>query len=628
MKTNLLLLLFVLNPLFIFSVETKFIHSKHFENVWLWQLSNTSVQPQSYISLPNETKQLFTTSELLWSAEKINNTFYLGTGEGAKIIKLSKNYQEETIYSNANKSLIGAIKPFGDGILAGVSPESELVQFDNNHQIITNISISNTYIWDIVPHSKTSAYILTGTPAEIYQFSSNTLEHIISLSNEEHLIRGLYEDGSLWVLGETALYNIKDKKATAIASFDGTASGIVYQDKKFYIVLSESIKNIEDPKTEIVQSHLISVTMNGIVEKLFSTQGFYFTGIGVFKDYVVVGGDQFGFYAMYDRITKKTELANLGMGKIIDIFNENNQLVLLTSDQSGLWSIENKLASEGSFISEVYDTGNISSWGKFDSSISTPPNTSISFFVQSGVTKDTSLWADWQPVTIGATIPVQNARFIRFKATLTSDNKAKPYIYEIKFPYTQQNLSPVIENVSIVQSNKDTMLSWTANDPNNDTLEYDVYLADDGMQKIKITTQPIQGTNFLIMNERFPSGYKRITLVASDKPSNATKTALTSEYHSIPILIDNESPIIADIRINKKNKTGSVRVIDQLSVLKQVIVIFNGTKQVSLLPNDGIFDSKEEEFNFEIPLEETTFVQINAVDTAQNIATKGITVIP
>ncbi|MGL4394165.1 MAG: hypothetical protein ACRCS8_02970 [Brevinema sp.] len=629
MKKNWIYALLLLSPISLFSVETKFIHSKNFENIWLWQLSNTSVQPEQYISLPNESQNLLRSKDLFWTAEKINNQFYIGTGESAKILKISANFsKQEEIYSNPDKTLVGAIKSFENGLLVGLSPESELVQFNQNHQVITNIALSNTYIWDIVPTSKTHAYVLAGMPAEIYEYSGKTLTHVLSLSNEEHLIHGIYQGGSLWVLGETALYEVKNNKAIAIASFDGTASSFIYHKNKFYVIMSENIKNPEDPKSDIVNSTLLSVSKDGVVERLYVTKGFYFTGIGAQKDHIVMGGDQFGFYARYDLVTKKTELASLGAGKIIEIFNHNNNLLFMTADESGFWTVGNVLAREGSFISEVYDTGNASSWGRFQANISTPPNTEIKFFIQSGVTKDPDLWRDWQEVKIGQNIPTPKARFIRYKAVLTSDTKAKPYVYEVKFPYTQQNLAPIFDNVTITQSNRDTLVGWVARDPNNDILEFDIYLAEDGMDKIKITPKPVQGTNFLIMNEMFPSGYKRITLVASDKPSNTPKDALTTEYHSIPVLIDSEGPRINPITINKRSKKASVSATDEFSIIKQMLVVIDGADPISILPKDGIFDDTREEFEFDVPVNKTTFIQVHITDAAGNTSTRGTTITP
>lgn len=628
MKKLTFVFLFLIIQVSAFSVETKFISSKGFQNIWLWQLSNTSVLDKEYISLPNQTTQRYSTPHLLWSAEKINNNFYFGTGESAAIIKLSPNNSEEIIYSNANQSLVGGIKPYKNGILAGVSPDSQLIYLDNNNKIVTNISLSNNYIWDIVSTGTDSAYILTGMSAAVYEFKNDILSSPITLSNEEHLIKGLYIDKTLWVLGENGLYQLSNNNFIAIASFNGTASGFTYKNNKFYITLSDSSKNIEDPKKDKIQSSLISVNKNGVTETLFATEGFYFTGIGNFKDFIVVGGDQFGFYAFYDLVTKKTEFANLGVGKIIDIFDDNGKLLLLTSDASGLWQIEDQLASEGSFISEVYDTGNVSQWGEFIANISTPPNTSISFFIQSGVTKDTSLWDNWQPISNGQKITVKDARFIRYKAILKSNNKAKPYVYDINFAYAQHNISPIINNLSIVQSNKNSVLAWNAFDPNNDQMEYDIYLAEDGLQKIKITPTPIPSTNFIINQDLFPSGYKRITVVASDKPSNTSSSYLTAEYNSIPILFDNEGPMIEKINVDKKRKKVSVSVTDNLSYIKGFVAIINGTEELFILPVDKMFDNKTENFVFDIPLEETTFLQISVIDSLNNISSKGLTIIP
>ncbi|MGL5956726.1 MAG: hypothetical protein ACRC0X_09075, partial [Brevinema sp.] len=447
---------------------------------------------------------------------------------------------------------------------------------------------------------------------------------------EDHLLEGIYVGNTLWVLGEKGLYKKDQDRFIAIASFQGNASSFVYTNDTFYIIHTLTIEASNNQQEQII-SKLSSVSaQTGLIEELYSLQRFYFTSINIFDKQIILGADQFGLYAFYDLVTQTSYYSSLGEGKILEIFPKNQELVLLTSDTSALWSIDRALSTEGSFVSEVYDATHTAVWGNFNAQISTPPNTRVQFFVQGGVTPNPKYWSDWVSITNMQQVPIPATRYIRYKAILTSDQKAIPYVHSVAFPFTQLNIKPVIDSTKIEQKSNNITFSWTASDANKDLLEYDIFLAEDGLPKIKINQQPLQETNFIFPKEMYPSGYKKITLVANDRPSNSDQTTLTTEYNSLPIMFDGEVPMISDFKVTKTAKNALIEVIveDQHSIIKEAGYIINGNQTIRLIPTDGIFDSQTESFTFEIPLEEPVFIQLYTVDVALNKSVKGMTVLP
>ena len=631
MKHFLFLFLFMGLLTSSFGTTTSFITDNKFNNLWLWQLSNTTVIQEKGISLSKGTTKNFQTSQLLWTGVYINNSFYLGTAEESKILKIDRDFKETEIFSSSNHSIISSIVAENDGILFAASPESTLYHLNKNYSIVSNTSLSNSYVWDIVPNPKGGYYILTGLSAAVYEYNNFTLSDPIIIDVEEHLLQGLYVNDTLWVLGEKALYKKQNDRFIAIALFEGTASGFTYTNNNFYII--HSVTQEENPATgqpEQIISKLISISLSGAIETLYELNGFYFTSVGIFNNNIVIGADQFGLYIMYDLITKKSYYSGLGEGKILELFNVNNSLMLLSSDTSALWTMKNTISSTGSFTSEVYDAGNIASWGNFFTKVSTPPNTSIQFFVQSGVTTNPKYWEDWKEISAHQKITAPMAQYIRYKAILKSDGIKMPYVEEVKFPYTQLNLKPSINNINIELTEQNIIVNWSASDPNDDTLEYDIYLAEDGLPKIKINSKKITGTNFTFAKNSYPTGYKKITLIVSDRPSNSDNTALTSDYTSIPIMFDSEAPIISNIDLKKSTKSVEVSfsVSDTHSIIKETSYIINGSTTIKLVPIDGIFDSKKESFLFSIPLDTALFLQISTQDDSNNNTTKGVTLLP
>ena len=609
------------------ATETKIISDSGFQNLWLWQLSNTSMTDQQGISLSKESRLEFDTPAILWTMEEVNGSLYLGTADEARIIQVNPDKSEKEIFRHTNKSLVGDFATTEDGFIAAFSPDAELIRFDRNNKPITNLTLSNTYIWDIIPNPEGSYDILTGLPAQIYRYQNDSLTETAEFDDEEHLIKGLYIGPDLWVLSEKALYKKTGDKITAFAGFSGIAAGFTYHEGVFYVIqsITTPAKNDENNKDQIVSS-LLAVKEDGSVQELMSLPGFYFTAIAAQNKTIIIGGGQFGLYIEYDTVTGKHLFSTLGEGKVLTILPSGEKMKIMTSDPSAIWTVENKIARQGIFISEVYDVGIVSTWGTFNPNVSAPQGTTVKFFVQSGVTKKPLYWTDWQEVTPGKKIPAAPAQFIRYKAQLLSDGKTTPYVYGVEFPYTQHNLAPKINTLSLEQKNNILNVSWNASDPNNDNLIFDVYLAADGMQKIKINPEPLSATNFSFSNDAFPSGVKRITVVASDLPSNSPETALTHELSALPVVFDSEPPTIGEILLKEDNSHWeiSVTISDQESLLKEVAYLINGQNRTVILPEDGILDEKTETFRFKLPKSQGFFLQIQATDTAGNQSSKGI----
>lgn len=627
-----LFLTMILISQYTLATETTFISDQGFSQVWLWQLSNTTVNQEKGISLSKQHNKLYSNTQLLWTGKYINNNLYLGTAETASIIKIDNKYQEKQIFSSSNHALISAIAPEKDGLLISASPESKLYHLDKNHKQITNTTISNTYIWDIIPNPKGGFDILTGLRATVYSYSNYQLSNPINIDTEEHLLKGVYIDDTLWVLGEKGLYKKQQDKFVAIAQFEGDASGFVYTNNNFYILHTITIEaNPVNNQAEQIISKLSRIDKNsGLIEELYSLEGSYFTSIHLHNKQIFIGADQYGLYIAYDLVTKKNYYANLGTGKILEIFSKGSELQMLTSDASALWSVGENLSTEGSFISEVYDANNTATWGQFSAQISTPPNTHIEFFIQHGVTENPEYWGDWIAINNNQKLPIPPTRYMRYKAVIRSDGKKIPYLHSIEFPYTELNIAPTIISTKIENKENTIYFSWSANDANKDSLEYDIWLAEDGLPSIKLNNSPIKNTNYTFTQNKFPAGMKKIKLVASDRPSNSDSTQLTAEFTSTPIMFDGENPMLTNFEVKKIGKKAIITFTakDLHSNIHQVFYTINGKKQVRLLPIDGIFDQKEEKFSFEILNTEASFIQVTIIDSADNSATKGTTILP
>ncbi|MGL5255175.1 MAG: hypothetical protein ACRC9L_09320 [Brevinema sp.] len=613
------------SPTVLSAVETRTISESGYQNLWLWQLSNTSLVNREGIALANESSKVFSTPSLLWTSSIIGGTMYYGAADTARIFMVENN-TENTIYSNTNKTLISIIAPSQNGFVAASGPDAEFLVFSSGGALTTNIGLSNTYIWDVALRPDNGFDVLASLPAQIYTYTNGQLSETTSFPEEDHLLRGQYINTTLWILSEKALYKKEGSKITAVAAFNGTAASFVYHDNKFYVIQSVTTPPKNSSEKEQVVSSLISVTPEGLTEELLSLQGFFFTAVNADNNTVYIGGNQYGLTISYDIPSRNSHFSSLGTGKVLSIRPQGDNLMMLTADESALWTLYNRPAVKGEFISEVYDTQVTSQWGEFTASASILPGTSVQYYVQTGVIPNTDYWSDWVPVAPGSKIGAPEGRYIRYRAVLNSSQGRSPVVYGISFPYTQRNLAPKMERISAERRPGTVLVTWAASDPNRDTLSYDIFMHEIGRERVKINGEPLTATNYTFYNEQFPSGKKRITVVASDIQSNAPETALKAELTTLPITFDSEAPVIGDFKIerNVADKTAvvSFTATDGYSPIQVVSYLINGRNPKNIRPIDEIFDSLTESFRIRVPF--GIYLQFQVTDTAGNTASKGI----
>jgi hypothetical protein len=96
-----------------------------------------------------------------------------------------------------------------------------------------------------------------------------------------------------------------------------------------------------------------------------------------------------------------------------------------------------------------------------------------------------------------------------------------------------------------------------------------------------------------------PDGWYRVRAVASDSASNPPNEVLTDEIISQPFLVDNNRPMVRDLRIDRNNVVTGLAV-DSFSRITRIDYCLDGGKWVTVFPVDGIFDQPEEQFRIEL----------------------------
>jgi hypothetical protein len=180
--------------------------------------------------------------------------------------------------------------------------------------------------------------------------------------------------------------------------------------------------------------------------------------------------------------------------------------------------------SRRAYESAVHDAGNVARWGRLDWSGS-PANGAFAFRTRSGNSaRPDRTWSEWSATLTnpaGAAIASPNARYIQWKAELEVGPGIPPALDSVTLTYQPQNTRPVVRGISVLpqwtakpaspgaaasaaaaysitvtdtgdagpatsagtptqrverSGQPQLYISWTAEDPDNDQLEYSLSL--------------------------------------------------------------------------------------------------------------------------------------------------------
>jgi hypothetical protein len=353
---------------------------------------------------------------------------------------------------------------------------------------------------------------------------------------------------------------------------------------------------------------------------------------------------------------------------------------LVTSNPARVFALEGALAAEGIFVSKVKDTETVSSWGRLSWEGAAPPGTEVRLQTRAGNTASPdSTWTDWSPPatrTAGEPIRSEKARFLQLRVTLAGKAGATPTVEAVAAAYQQRNLPPEVKSIAVhppgevfqepisVSGEPEILgldtdplseraaarrppvgsppaisfsrkmyqrglrtFSWQAEDPNGDTLLYDVEYRAVGDERWRLLRSRLDEPVFAWDTSNVPNGRYVVRIVASDAPGNAPAFALTGSKVSDSFEVDNAPPSITASHDPRGRIRATVR--DDASLVRKLELSTDAGRWVQVDPVDGIADSLEETYEITLPATSEPgphIVVLRATDSLGNVATARLDV--
>lgn len=622
------------------------------------KLEGVSISVKGWAQLSPELKQIADLKEsYVWDlVQGTDGHLYVATGNEGRIYKVAPDG------TGADKPFVDtpeidvrslAISPDGS-LYAGTAPDGLVYKITPDGNFVPVLVSKQKYVWDIVLDDAGNLYAGTGPEGKIFKLTPSGEESEIFDSEESHIMCLLYQDGALYAgtEGTGIVYKIVDGKASAVYHtrqkevhnilFDATGN--------LYIATTtgEAAQKAPSPNSsgpppgsappQEPKARIYMVNPDGIPFQVWQSPERLILALAVRPsgNLIVGTGDNGKIY----------EVAPNGEGMYLGKTDES-QLLAFHQDDAGslfvgtgnsgkLYQLMPQFISEATVESTVKDAGVISTWGKISWDAETPLADSIKLVTRTGMTeKPDKTWSDWSDTHTsgeGTLITSPSARYIQWKATLsTSDSTQTPALKRVNVAYVQKNIEPDLGEIKVTigegkgrenqpPDRTKRTVQWQARDRNNDKLEYTLYYKQTDETTWKLLKEELSDTKYSWDATALPDGEYEIRVVATDKWSNPEGTELSYGHASKPFEVDNTQPVLSEPSASAEGP-GRFRIAceaqDQTSRIANAAYSIDGGKWRVVFSADGVFDSQSESFSFLTPeLESGQHTLVIKVDDA------------
>ena len=362
----------------------------------------------------------------------------------------------------------------------------------------------------------------------------------------------------------------------------------------------------------------------------------------------------------------------LGTAQATAFLPTGGDLLVVGSNPAELHLLSEAQATEGTLESKILKGAPIADWGRAYVDAETPTGTNVELQFRTGSTETPdATWSPWTPpLRSGERPAVPASQFAQFRLRLSSTRGgATPVVDTVKVYWAHRNLAPVWESVEVMPPglvitrnapHEDIGIErvpletqklipalgyagaekrsfrrggqsfvFKVSDPNGDTLQFSIRLLPDRGAPI-LLEKAWKEKFFSFDTLPVPDGRYRLEVTASDAPTAPFNTVLTSTWRTPAFMIDHTPPVIAELSAVAEGEGIRVKFLarDETSLLKEAAISADGERWLQVVPEDRVFDQKEERFDVLIPREAVRGdrVLVKVVDQYNNEQSAAVTI--
>lgn len=425
------------------------------------------------------------------------------------------------------------------------------------------------------------------------------------------------------------------------------------------------------------RSAVIRLDRDRVPETLWQSAQSQVYALTVWKGQLLLGtGNRSRLFALPMGKTRDTDpfavVQELGTAQATAFLPSGGDLLVVGSNPAELHLLSEAQATEGTLESRILKGAPIADWGRAYLDAETPTGTGVELQFRTGSTESPdATWSAWTPPLRSGERPVvPAASFAQFRLRLSSTRGgATPIVETVRVHWAHRNLAPVWEGVDVMPPGLvitrtappddigiervplDTQklipalgymgaekrsfrrggqsFVFRVSDPNGDTLQFAIRLVPDRGAPILIE-KAWREKFFTFDTLAVPDGRYRLEVTASDAPTAPFNAVLTGTWRTAPFVIDHTPPAISELSAAPEAEGIRVRFLarDETSVLKDAAVSADGERWLQIVPEDRVFDQREERFDILVPRDAVRGdrILVKVVDQHNNEQTAAVTV--
>jgi hypothetical protein len=695
------LLALSLSPHAILAQGTRLWVQSRYEEFEKGQPESIAIASQGHLEAgPPLRSVLLTPSTYIWAvASDSQGNAYIATGSPATVLKVTPAGVSTKLFSTKELT-VQAVRVGPDGSVyaatvpggkvyrikpgqSGLDETTAAVIFDaatTARNVATAKSADQArYIWDLAFDSHGALYIATGGPAAIYRVNVSTDTPHAELffeSDEQHircllfepngnLIAGSDGGGLVYRIGKDGkglvIYDTPKREVTALAeSADGRlyvaavgeksksslpplpVQGVAVATATITIVTPGSVQASSSNGLIPDGSEVDELSAQGAPRKLWATrEDVVYALRSTPQGLLVATGNRGRIYRIHED-GSYLDLARAATGQATAFADAPDGLYVATSNTGRLYKLGTQPAAQGTYLSDVLDSGVFSQFGRMEVNDS---GGSYEIFARSGnVENPERNWSEWRKVTPNSGASgVPAARFVQWKSVLEPDARVgsvginylpvniapvvdeiavepgaranqtpqqpgQPQPVTINLPSAQTTLSytqdPATGPLSAVRDRTAVTVRWSAHDDNGDELIFDVYVRGDGEKNWRLLRPRVTERFYSFDSIRLPDGGYRMRVVASDAPAHTLGDALTGERESDHFIVDTTPPVLTALQGNLQSGVLHAAFVasDATSPIARAEYSLDAGRWQFLEPVGKLSDSLTEHYELNVPL--------------------------
>jgi WD40 repeat protein len=623
------------------------------------------------ISPDGTSTKLFSTRDLSVQTVKVgpDGSVYAATLPTGKVYRIQPS---QTNLDESSATVVFDSAALSSGSPASGTPASP-VKHDDNVK----------YIWDLAFDGQGQLYVATGGPAAIYRVNVATAKakpELFFSSDEQHircllfepdgnLIAGTDGTGLVYRIGKDGkgivLYDAPKREVTALAESAGgqlyvaavgektksalpplPVQGIAIPTATITIVTPGSVQASSSNTLIPEGSEIDELSAQGAPRKLWASRDDVVYALrSTPQGLLAATGNRGRIYRILED-GSYVDLARTASGQAMSFAKAPGGTYVGTSNTGRLYKLNDQPAADGTYLSDVFDSGVFSTWGRAEVNANDGgPSGPFDLFARTGnIENPERNWSPWQKVAPGnSSIGTPAARFVQWKVVLHPGGR----VSSVGINYLPVNIAPVVDeivvepgarvNQSSVQPAQPQQITinlpsaqngvaftqdassqplaafkdpnavtvrWGAHDDNGDDLLFDVYYRGDGEKNWRLLRARLKDRFYSFDSIRLPDGGYRCKIVASDAPSHPAGDALTGDRESEHFVIDTTPPAIAPLtaRIEGGKVHATFEATDATSPVTRAEYSLDAGPWQYLEPVGKLSDSLTEHYDFSVDL--------------------------